>query len=453
MRIHLLALWLVLSILVQGCALSTAKTLKQESITPIIDTQTPLVSPTVIPSTIIYPTATPSMAITNTSLPTPEPVQAIHPACFTMLPAIPITKTYPGKIIFLERGNYENIQDSHLLASIYNINVRQTLPMESEKVKNIEVSPDGMKYAIIDAIDKKVKFYSSNGQLLRSLPPGEYPYGLDHWLNNEQITINILQPWGENYTKYPIDQLIYNPFTSEQKKEISAQYPDIDQANSRMFWEGSSTTKYDPLLTRVVYPAGIKKDYLGRSGIGYVLWDMEKQVKLAEIVTGHFSATPKWVPDGSRFVINDSYGNGEFYVVTREGVVTQLSHLNSDPSAESAGRRYFSDIYSWSPNGRYLAFWLVSTLNSSFQGTLAILDSETGMVTDTCVSAGFLGLGTPGQLHMRPIWSPDGKSLVTVANRQEDGSYQSVLIDLEDEYAAVLAENKFPVGWLADVGD
>jgi Tol biopolymer transport system component len=324
--------------------------------------------------------------------------------------------------------------------------------MDPEKVHNIEVSPDGSTYAVHEKADDKIKFFSANGQLLRTLLPGEYPYGLDHWLNNEQIALNILQPRFEDQTKYPVDQMIYNSFTSEQKRMLSEQYPDINLVDVSRYWEGFSSTKYDSLVTRVVYPAAIKEDYSEKSGIGYVLLDLENQVKLVEIVTGHFSATPKWAPDGSRFVINDRYGDGEFYTVTRDGVVTQLSHLNSDSAAESNGKQYFSDMYSWSPDGRYLAFWLVSDeiseQNSLFQGTLAIMDTQMGKVTDTCISAGFLGFETPDDLYMPIMWSPDGKYLLTKANEQEERNYQIVLIDLDGRFGAVLGENKIPVGWL-----
>lgn len=229
---------------------------------------------------------------------------------------------------------------------------------------------------------------------------------------------------------------------------ISEQYPDNDNASARTFWEGGGTTEYDPLLTRVVYPAEINKDYLGRSGMGYVLWDLEKHVKLVEIMMSNFSVTPKWVSDGSRFVINDVSGNGEFYAVTRDGVVTQLSHLNSGLAAESArGRSYFSDRYNWSPDGRHLAFWRESLQNSLIQGTLAILDTETGEIIDTCIP---MGHSDNFGVYFPPIWSLDGKSLVTGANLQEDGNYQTVLIDLEGKFAAKLGENLFPIGWLAD---
>jgi hypothetical protein len=394
MRMRLLSLWLVLTFIVQGCTappVSTVETQIQETATPTIAASTSLVLPTAVASATAAATETSRSALTNTPLPTAEPVRTVQPTCFTMLPALPGTKMYQGRIIYLGEFIIDNIQNMYYLASLYDLNTRQTKPMYPEKVHNIDTSPVGSMYAVYDATDRKVKFFSADGQRLRTLPPGEYPYGIDHWLNNEWIALTIIEPWGENYTKYPMDQVIYNPLTSEKKLMLSEQYPDIDQANARMRWEGGSTTKYDPLVTRVVYSAVINRDYLGRSGIGYVLWDLENQVKLVEIVTGYSSVTPKWAPVGSRFVINDDYGDGEFYEVTRDGVVTQISHLNSDLAAGSAGRRYFSDLFSWSPDGRYLAFWLESVQNSPIQATFALLDTVTGQVSDTCISAGFVG--------------------------------------------------------------
>ena len=246
-----------------------------------------------------------------------------------VLPALPDIELVHGKILFLEKGNYKKEEDIHYLASLYDLTTRQSKPLNPEKVRNIAASPDGQAYATLDTTAKIIRFYSANGQLLKTLPPAEYMIGPDHWLNNEQIALNLFQPWGEGQTRYPIDQMIYNPFTAEREQFISEQYPNIDRANARMFWEGASTTKYDPSVTRVVYPGRIEKDYSGKSGHGYVLWDLENQIKLAEIVTGHFASTPKWAPDGSRFVINDDRGDGEFYAMTRDGVVTQLTHLNS----------------------------------------------------------------------------------------------------------------------------
>ena len=205
-----------------------------------------------------------------------------------VLPALPDIESVHGKILFLEKGNYKKEEDIHYLASLYDLTTRQSKPLNPEKVRNIAASPDGQAYATLDTTAKIIRFFSANGQLLKTLPPAEYLIGPDHWLNNEQIALNLFQPWGEGQTRYPIDQMIYNPFTAEREQLISEQYPEIDWANARMFWEGESTTKYDPFVTRVVYPGRIEKDYSGKSGHGYVLWILENQVKLAEIVTGHF---------------------------------------------------------------------------------------------------------------------------------------------------------------------
>lgn len=47
-----------------------------------------------------------------------------------------------------------------------------------------------------------------------------------------------------------------------------------------------------------------------------------------------------------------------------------------------------------------------------------------------------------------PVWSPDGKSVAVIANAQESGTFDTLLINLEDEFAVKIEENMIPVGWL-----
>lgn len=49
-----------------------------------------------------------------------------------------------------------------------------------------------------------------------------------------------------------------------------------------------------------------------------------------------------------------------------------------------------------------------------------------------------------------PIWSPDGKSVAVIANGQEGGSFDTLLINLEERFAAKIGENMAPVGWLVN---
>jgi Tol biopolymer transport system component len=226
-------------------------------------------------------------------------------------------------------------------------------------------------------------------------------------------------------------------------------------------WGGAKTTSYDPSLTRVVYPSGIISDYRGKGGLGYTLYDLVNKVKLVEFVTGDFSITPIWAPDGSKFIINSGgylhlgppidHVNGEFYVVTRDGKqVIQVSNLNGGMADGTKEPHYYSNVYSWSPDGRYLAFWLQTYINDTLNATLAILDTFSGEVTDNCVSSGYHVAGGKWVLSsgFMPVWSADGKSIVTAANTKESGDYQALVIDLEGGYAVKIGEDMFPISWI-----
>ncbi len=101
--------------------------------------------------------------------------------------------------------------------------------------------------------------------------------------------------------------------------------------------------------------------------------------------------------------------------------------------------------YSWSPDGKYLAFWLESVQNQVIKATLAVLDMASGDVTDYCLSAG--NVRTMMLLSYPLIWSPDGKSLVTIVNRDEGEDFDTVLVDLDGGFAVKIAENLTPGGW------
>jgi hypothetical protein len=99
-------------------------------------------------------------------------------------------------------------------------------------------------------------------------------------------------------------------------------------------------------------------------------------------------------------------------------------------------------------DGQYVAFWLNDFKTGNF--TLAILDTQTGVITDTCIQAG----SNPFNVITSPFaaWSPDGKSLVVAANfRPEDNGKDVVLVDLEKQVICKITTNNFPVGWLVSL--
>ncbi len=392
------------------------------------------------------------MTLKNTPSATSELTKSPEKNCFSLLEQLPIENSYKGNVIFLGRFVYEDAQNYYSRLSSLDLGRHEIIFLPPEKILSAAVSPDHEKYAVVDAVDNLVKVYSNNGQLIKTFSQSESTFVIDRWLDNERIALVVWQPRdGVNYLKYPKDQVVIN-ISTDQKNVLASDYPDIDKVQGMMSWGGGSTTSYDASLTRVVYPSAIESDYLRNSGKGYILYDVVNNVKLLEFVTGDFTVGPKWAPDGSKFIINSPQGDGEFYMVTRDGVVAQISHMNVGMTDGSSKTHYSSDSFSWSPDGRFLAFWLEVYSNSSLTAKLAILDTYSGEVTDTCISAGIMELGTPDlPYYYAPLWSTDGKSLITVSNWKEGGNYQTILVDLDDEYAAIIGEDLFPIGWLLEM--
>jgi hypothetical protein len=77
---------------------------------------------------------------------------------------------------------------------------------------------------------------------------------------------------------------------------------------------------------------------------------------------------------------------------------------------------------------------------------LAVLDTETGEVTNTCVPGEHDATVGPARVPA-PLWSPDGMQLVVV-NSAPDGNDRVLLVDLAGKRAAVLAREGRPEGWM-----
>jgi WD40 repeat protein len=300
----------------------------------------------------------------------------------------------------------------------------------------------------------RVEVHSSTGKLIKSIPMGKYWESFAGWLDNQNLIVVMEEPDLANYTpqpyilapiKYPREVRVINVFTGKMQS-LASNYPNIDLANNGARWDLFGTTMYDPTLTRVIYPGPLNIK-VGEVDNGYILYDIPEQKILAEIPNPSWTRyTPKWSPDGSYFIV---MGKDEFYLISITGKSTKLTHMNPlfDPITRK-GRNYDGIYYDWSPDGKQVAMWLREDFKN--QPTLAILDIETGMITNTCILAGF-----DSDRHQNfpyPVWSPDGKYLVVSANYQADqniqGHYDVVLVDLEKKAAFKITSNMFPVGWL-----
>lgn len=295
-------------------------------------------------------------------------------------------------------------------------------------------------------LQNRIGVASADGssRLEMELPPDTFR--VSHWLDNERL---FMSRGGGKTT--PFTAILLNPFTGEEQ-ELPPDFPDVygpPWDGPAPSWEnGIGDITYDRSLARAVYA---RFDY-EESRNGYVLWDMEQKRALAFLRSPYLFQTPKWSPDGSRFILV-TYGTSRavqplrpaFFAVSRDGISNQLTRWDPDHQGLNITN------YSWSPDGSKVAFWY--SRFDPFDERLAILDVETGAVSDTCIQGDFGGLGTQTEefsgISQTPIWSPDGR-LILVENRYAEHKSQLILVDPLRGVSAKIGEDMMPIGWLTD---
>ena len=402
-----------------------------------------IVTNTTFPTSEYSPTPKVQETITPFSQPSQTPTQSptintpVSRKCLNILPEIPGGDVYNGSIVL---RNYRGI-DSDKNSYLFNLKNGIKNVIAGEDIRTPVVSPDGKHYAFIDYSTHQLKIFSYTGSLENSIPSEDWD-SLYRWQNNENILIpipKVLEPGNQDLVhnvEFPVPLLLVNPL-SNQRQVLKPDYPEIIRDPSAFFYDGSGTTEYDPQITRVVYSGSLTPP---GSGVGDILWDLNGKKKLAEIPNGAYNETPIWSPDGSKFFIYAAPGT--FYTVTREGVISEILLLNE----YHLGAGY----YSWSPDGRYIAFWLFDA-NRGGSSTIAMLDINAKEIKDFCIPSNIGKQIDANAAH--PVWSLDSNDLAIEANIQEDEngkiiSRDVIFIDTKKGLAVKLASNLTPSGWL-----
>ncbi len=349
-----------------------------------------------------------------------------------------------GNDISFDGQHFPSGQSQKSILLFWHINSATTtiynLP-EDQKYYYSVTSPDKEKLALTKAKtlpeESNVIVLTQGGQEdAKFVLPDDWT--LFDWLNNEKLLIRQGRLVGEN-----LDLATVDPLTGKQEL-LAFDLPELYSREALTSW--GALTIFDPTASLVVYPQSEGSNLIA------VLWDLSTKEKITSIVGGNW---PRWSPDGKRLlIVADQNGQlhrrfNEIFIITLEGKITRLTFLKDHFENDQI------DLPVWSPDGRYVAFWL-STILPVKTSKLAILDTETSMVDLYCKEIDpfpfrFGEDVTLGYSYYQinaapPIWSPDSKYLLVEDNQQFISN--TYLIDLQNHTLTRIAAGARPIGWL-----
>jgi hypothetical protein len=390
---------------------STTKPPLSETLTP---TQTIVLSPTI--------TSTPH------AIQTSDPLTNIMTQCSEVAPSFP-DNLQPKGYIVLKRSTR---------LYLYNLETETNVEIGHDIFGAI-LSPDQKYIFYKDCIGIECTHYIADVNGVINSSPSSDEWYLDRWVDNTHIEFHhSIEPYNSI--------LILNPFT-EEKEILSLDLPNayhtpgIDHP-----WFNNAI---DATRERIIY--------FDTEGIGRViLWDIPSSKILAwlpypvpegKLPGIYYDYLNGWSPDNSQFVINSPVGDTiatddgnpaveELFTISRDGQAEQLTHLSNKYLLTR-----FYDM-SWSPDGRYIAFWVSLSENKDdvigdLPVNLMILDMKTKEVIDYCITS-----LSPSTLS----WSADSKQIVVgrVIGQPEAVYILNRTANLLEKVNSMLA----PQGWM-----
>jgi hypothetical protein len=274
-------------------------------------------------------------------------------------------------------------------------------------------------------VESRLEIFDAHGDQ-EVIIPWESEWGaLRGWLDNESL---YSEGYGENLGTI----FVIYPFTN-QTQQIASTFSNIYDSYPPAVW--SMLPNSD--LTLAVYPNGSSQG----GETGYTLWDMVAGEKIWHYPSRTApSSPPFWSPDQTQIgmIVEESLAlenQAEIVVIDNSGNLVSRTDFSLEHSYVFIG-----NYTSWSPDARYLFFWLsIGSIDSPPQTTrLAMLDVNENNVIDFCIRS----YGSGNKL----IWTQDKQRLITWSDEAES----NILVDFVDGKAYL-----FPVpiegainGWM-----
>jgi len=209
--------------------------------------------------------------------------------------------------------------------------------------------------------------------------------------------------------------MLFNPFTRAQHY-VSNDMPDFYTENyfsPTLGW----LVEYSPDLEWGVY-FGVATN----GQLGYVIRDFTNKKTIWQVrdFSGEYQR-PEWPPKGNDVAVAKS---GNLYLINRDG--------GAKPILDENQQSQISQV-SWSPNGRYIAFWNFNAL--------MFYDGESGKAYDTCFKSD----------ELFPLyWSPDSQQFAIPAYLDNP----STLVDIQEQKIyklLAMPDTLYPQGWMNSI--
>lgn len=421
-----------------------------------VDTET---TASLVPSPISPSTLTPIPATATPEIPTEAQLRV---RCLEIMETFPpnfksegtvileleegILRSYKRNLMNMETGHVEQIAQPNEILALMSVSPNQRWlayhralfdqPIADSQPHEREILEDEV---VVESFDRSQRLV---------YPQSQVKGFLVGWLNDQQLIFSLAQfDSEENKGLKSPTMMLFNPFTAQQRL-LKPGYPNLYDFPDFPNWDSQGITSYSPSVEQVVYYQGSISDPRY-----YHLWDLvhHQSIHLLGPVYGT-PHMPRWAPDGMSYAVAPETDDlvRELLQISREGEVQRLTYLTD----------YFSTViigdFSWSADGRSIAFWLSSWMSveeaeddkyDDFQEQLAVLNLDTGLVTAYCVPGDELRTWTTSRVP-EPLWSPDGTQVIVMNRSVKWPTSKVILVDLEEEIAFQIAEYAQPAGWL-----